>query len=330
MSLLYVVDHGAVIGVDAGHITVKHQSGDVDTIPKNTVESNSIYSNAVITEACINHCLVNDIRVSFFASNGKYRGCLRSAQYENLNRLRNQFRLSEDKVLCLKFAKNIISAKINNQMVVAKRYCGGSVCLKEFKLMKIAQRKISEADSVERITGLEGLASRMYFRILSSAIEDDFTFEYRARRPARDPFNCMLNIGYSLLTKEIYGVLESRSLNPYIGIVHKGKHGHPALASDLIEEWRAVIVDSAVLSLVQGHEISIDEFELDNGRCQIKPSGMKKLISKLEQKMEDSSRYLAYYDRKMTYREAIWHQADIMSRVVDRQDPSIYKPVRIR
>lgn len=330
MSLLYVVDHGAVIGIDSGHITVKHQSGEVDAIPKNTVDSISIYSNAVITEACIKHCLVNDIRVSFFASNGKYRGCLRSVQYENLNRLRNQFQLSEDKVLCLEFAKNIISAKINNQMVVVKRYSGGSDNLKEFKLIKIAKRKITDADSIERITGLEGLASRMYFRILSSVIDSDFAFEYRARRPARDPFNCMLNVGYFLLTKEIYGDLESRALNPYIGIVHKEKHGHPALASDLIEEWRSVIVDSVVLSLVQGHEISIDDFELDKGRCRIKPGGMKKLISKLENKMEDSSQYLEYYDRKMTYREAIWHQADVMSRVVDRQDTSLYKPVRIR
>ena len=75
MSLLYVVDHGAVIGISSGHITVKHRSGSVDAIPKNTVDSISIYSNVVITEACIKHCLANSIRVSFFAGNGKYRSC---------------------------------------------------------------------------------------------------------------------------------------------------------------------------------------------------------------------------------------------------------------
>lgn len=72
------------------------------------------------------------------------------------------------------------------------------------------------------------------------------------------------------MTKEIIGEIENRGLNPYIGFVHKDKVGHPSLASDLIEEWRPVIVDSLVMSMIQGHEVCLDDFIIEESGCRMK------------------------------------------------------------
>ena len=61
---------------------------------------------------------------------------------------------------------------------------------------------------------------------------------------------------------EIYGKLEGKGLNPYFGILHKDREKHPTLASDLMEEWRAVLVDSTAMSILNGHELHQEDFAM--------------------------------------------------------------------
>ena len=133
-----------------------------------------------------------------------------------------------------------------------------------------------------------------------------------------------------MLSKELYGLLINRVINPYIGFIHKEKYGHPALVSDLIEEWRPVIVDSAVMSLIRGHEIDTCHFLFDGNSCNITKEGMRILITKIEKKMAVSTNYLEQIERSLSFREALWHQADNMSRAIDRTDLSFYQAVKIR
>ena len=68
-----------------------------------------------------------------------------------------------------------------------------------------------------------------------------------------DPFNSILSLGYSIILNEIYGKIEGKGLNPYFGILHKDREKHPTLASDLMEEWRAVLIDTLAMSMLNGH-----------------------------------------------------------------------------
>lgn len=333
MCFVYVVQHGAVLGINGGNLTIRFPDGTSRSVPKGLVEGISVFSNAVLTKQCIDYCLSSDVKVGFFASNGTYRGSLSPVKNTNTYRLRRQISLFDDETFCLNLAKRIVNAKIRNQTVVLRRYSYGrkDECSDYIHQMnRIAKDKIWRARSVNQIIGYEGYASRIYFKWISSVIKEGFAFESRNRRPSRDPFNSMLNYGYAILSKEMHGELENRSLNPYIGFVHKDKYGHTALVSDMIEEWRPVIVDSVVLSLIQGHEIGCSDFELDSGGCRMNTDAIKTLLSKLEQKMETKTGYLKYFDSPISFREAIWHQADRMSRFVDKGVCSIYKPVIIR
>jgi CRISPR-associated endonuclease Cas1 len=118
--------------------------------------------------------------------------------------------------------------------------------------------------------------------------------------------NSMLSLGYSILLNEVYGAIEAKGLNPYFGFLHKDREKHPTLASDLMEEWRPVIIDSTVMGLVNGHEISPENFEKDSETCGIfiDKQGMKIIITKFEKKLMTNNRRL-WTDDSTTSEEVI-------------------------
>ena len=305
---LYVVKHGAVLGISGGLLTIKYPDKTEDVFPKNTIEGISVFSKVSMTTACVEFCLLNNISVGYFSMNGRYYGRLVPVQNTNVQRLRKQIQLSTDEEFSIKLAQRIINAKINNQLVVLHRYARNEErTFENQKLIRVFRKKTKDTDSMYKLIGYEGIVSKNYFAALSCVIENDFVFEGRNRRPAADPFNCMLNFGYSILTKEIIGEIESRGLNPYIGFIHQDKVGHPALASDLIEEWRPVIVDSLVMSMIQGHEVSISDFCISSDGCRMKDDTIRLFLSKIERRMETRIQYLKYMERPISFREAIWH-----------------------
>ena len=149
--------------------------------------------------------------------------------------------------------------------------------------------------------------------------------------PPKDPFNSMLSLGYTLLMHEIYGLIEGHGLNAYAGFLHQDREKHPTLASDLMEEWRAVIVDSVVLSLIQGHEISIDGFQDDHetGGILLMNDTFRIFVRKYEKKLRSEIRYLQSQGSQ-SYRALLNQQVLLFAKAIDEEDPEIYKAVRIR
>ncbi len=109
--------------------------------------------------------------------------------------------------------------------------------------------------------------SRIYFSALGNIVNEPFKFTKRTKQPPRDPINSMLSLGYSMLFNEVLSNVISTGLHPYVGFLHRIAKGHPALVSDLMEEWRAVIVDSMVLAIIKRNMISYDMFEITDDGC---------------------------------------------------------------
>lgn len=110
--------------------------------------------------------------------------------------------------------------------------------------MKLAAKNIDKCTSVSQIMGYEGIAARHYFMGLSKCILPEFGFCGRSRRPPKDEFNSMISLGYAMLMNEIYGAVEGKGLNVYAGFLHQDRERHPTVASDMMEEWRSVLIDS--------------------------------------------------------------------------------------
>ena len=231
-------------------------------------------------------------------------------------------------------AKKIISAKLKNQSVVLRRYekSRGLELQDEQKMLNICRAKIPRCTSVPEVIGYEGQGAKYYFAGLSKCVEEDFKFSGRNKRPPKDEFNSMLSLGYSILMNEVYSKIEMKGLNPYFGFIHRDAEKHPTLASDMMEEWRAVLVDATVMSLIYGHEIHKDDFMFptDKPGCYLTKDGLKIFLNKLERKLQTEVRYLPYVEYAVSFRRAIFLQMEKLSKAIETGDISFYEPIQIR
>lgn len=331
MSYLYVSEQGATIAIEANRFLVMCKNDLVRSIPAESLEVIEVFGRVQLTTQCMEECLKRGVNVLFFSTNGAYFGRLISTNHVNVARQRKQAALTYD--FCLAMSKNIIRAKIRNQVVILRRYARSSQIDvdAEIQMMQILEKKLEVCISTEQIMGFEGAAARQYFTALGKLVRTEFKFNGRNRRPPKDPFNSLISLGYSIVLNEIYGKLEGKGLNPYFGVLHKDREKHPTLASDLMEEWRAVIVDSTAMSLLNGRELLQEHFvHGENDGVYLTKEGFKIFISKFEHKLRTDSRYLAYLDYGVSFRRAMDHQVNQFCDALESNDPALYQPVLIR
>lgn len=333
MSLLYINENGAVVGIDGCRCNVKYADGMKRSLPIEFLEAITIMGKSQMTTQCIEECLKRGIPVSYFSKGGVYFGRLQSTGHINVARQRKQCALY-DTEFALKLAKKIIDAKLKNQSVVLRRYeKSKGMQLDEIqKMINICRTKVLRCDSIPEVIGYEGQGAKYYFKGLSECVDEQFRFKGRSRRPPLDEFNSMLSLGYSILMNEVYCKIDTKGLNPYFGFMHRDAEKHPTLASDLMEEWRSIIVDSTVMSMINGHEIALDDFttRLDEPGIYLQKKGLKKYLNKLEKKLQTSVKYLSYVDYSVSFRKAIQLQVNQLAKAIEMEDVNIYEPVRIR
>ncbi|MCD8090842.1 MAG: CRISPR-associated endonuclease Cas1 [Clostridiales bacterium] len=337
MSYVYVNEQGSQISVDGGYCVIVVPNGLKRLIPIETIEYVSVFGNVHITTPALQMFMKNNITVTLYSQTGGYFGRIMSNENVNINRQRKQFRLSGNTEFSLKLSKKILKAKIHNQAVVLSRYCPKTDSNENIKAsinqIKITAKSIDRCVSIEQLMGYEGIAAKYYFQGLSKCVSPGFKFSGRSRRPPKDEFNSMLSLGYSLLMNELYGAAEGKGLNVYAGFLHQDRERHPTLASDLMEEWRSVIVDSVVLSLVNGHEVHTEGFTKSDDGIFLNSETFKVFIRKYENKLNTYNSYLDYEEHsglRISFRRALWFQTAMLAKAIDNEDSSLYKPVYIR
>lgn len=277
-------------------------------------------------------CLTRGINLTWLAGNGKYFGRLESTHKVDVLKQRQQFLLNSDLEFTVALRVEILQAKIANQITLLRRYNRDrkneqvSRAIDEIKKLV---KKITPHIPLGSMMGYEGLAAKLYFRALGELVDSDFSFQHRSKQPPLDPFNSLLSFGYTLLMYDIYTAICNEGLHPYIGFMHALKQGHPALASDLMEEWRAIIIDSLVMALVQGHEIFINEFDrdIDTGGVYLKKEKRKFFIEQYEKRM---LRVNQYGDKPCTFRELLINQVQLYAKALRENDGRIYKSIKVR
>jgi CRISPR-associated protein Cas1 len=333
MSLLYVNESGCTVGIEENRCVVKYPDGMKKIIPIETLEGITIMGKSQVTTQCIQECLLRGIPISYFSKGGKYFGRLKSTGHINASRQRKQSALYESP-FAVDLSKRIISAKLKNQTVVLRRY-EKSVKIpvgEQLKMLRICREKVTYCNSIAELMGYEGQGAKAYFDGLSSLINPQFAFHGRSKRPPMDEFNSMLSLGYSVIMNEIYSKIEEKGLNPYFGFMHRDKENHPTLASDMMEEWRAVIADATAMSMINGHEIQKEDFisNLDEPGCYLTKNGIKLYLSKIEKKLQTEVKYLDYVDYPVSFRRGIALQMDKLVKAIENEDATLYNPIEIR
>ena len=332
MSYLYVCEQGSEIHCADGRIRVKLKTEDLRSVPSETVEVIEVFGNVQVTTQCMRYCMMHGINVIFYSTTGKYFGKLVSTGHVNVGRQRLQGNLTDEFKLTM--ARNIVAAKIHNQSVILRRYARnrGLNVNDQIDTMNRYAHKLDLCSQTDEIMGYEGAAARIYFQVLGLLIDSQFPFDKRTRQPPLDPFNSLISLGYTILLNEIHGKLEAKGLNPYFGVLHQDREKHPTLASDLMEEWRAVIVDSVAMSMLNGHELAPQDFYKDeeSGGVFLEKNAFKSYVNKLEAKFHADNNYLSYVEYRVSFRRALDLQAAQFCKAIENNDPNLYKPIQIR
>jgi CRISPR-associated protein Cas1 len=129
------------------------------------------------------------------------------------------------------------------------------------------------------------------------------------------------------ITEQVMAGVHVAGLDPYIGYLHEVHHGQPAMVLDLMEEFRALIGDNLVLSLLHKHEIKPEDFHKSLGAYRLKDNARKTFLQAFDKKMNDEFKH-SVFDYRCTYRRAIELQARLLSRHLQEGIP--YKPLSLR
>lgn len=201
---------------------------------------------------------------------------------------RDQFLRAAEPDFALGLARRIVRGKVSNSRAFLLRWARKipSQELRRAALsLKNLLRRIDEARSLDEVRGLEGAAASSYFRAWPEILGETWPFAGRKRRPPPDPVNSLLSYGYTHLYQNAYSLLRAQGLHPYVGFCHGLRQGHAALASDLIEEFRAPVVDAAVIALLRRRQLSPDDFTLPSqpGQpCWLSPQARRKATRAFE------------------------------------------------
>jgi CRISPR-associated protein Cas1 len=230
-----------------------------------------------LTAQAAQSCLEDGIDVGYFSPAGRFLGLLRGLPASGVDARLGQYRMFGEWGIRLKIAREVVRAKIHNQRVMLMR--NGDAPDQTLRRLADLRELTAKAGDLDTLRGVEGTAAALYFEhfatMLSARAGIDFSFTERNRRPPRDPLNALLSMGYSILSKELTGVCHAVGLDPFLGFYHQPRYGRPALALDLMEEFRPLIADSVALSLLNRGELTINHFSRSASGCFLREEGRK-------------------------------------------------------
>ncbi|MGA7936108.1 MAG: CRISPR-associated endonuclease Cas1 [Kovacikia sp.] len=290
MKSLYVSQQGCYLSLKQEMILIKQGQTVLDEVQLPLIEQILIFGQSQVTTQVIRACLQRDIPIVYLSRMGRCYGRLIPIEQGYRYLARYQQALSSD--MQLHVARELVQAKLRNSRVILMRQGRRQpldAITKAVQAIDYLAQQAAQADSIERLMGMEGAGSASYFSALGECISNPaFEFSGRSRRPPGNPVNAMLSFGYQILWNHLLSLIELQGLDPYYACLHQGSERHAALASDLIEEFRAAIVDSLVLYLINRGVMSADhDFEWRDGGCYLNDSGRKKYLRAFLMRMEE-------------------------------------------
>lgn len=309
-EILVVQTAGAQVGQRGGEFVVTVHGEAVQKMAAEQVRAIYLYGAVQLTAQAAQDCLERGVDVSYFSAAGRFLGLLRGLPASGVDVRRAQYRLFEKEQLRLYLAREIIRGKIHNQRVMLMRN-GAALDIVHSQLEDLRDRT-ARAKGLPELMGLEGLAAQLYFQNLSTMLKEAavwaFDFNGRNKRPPRDPLNALLSLGYSMMAKELTGVCHTVGLDPFLGFLHQPRYGRPALALDLMEEFRPLIADSVAISLVNRGEVGPGDFVRSASGTFLKEAGRRAFWQAWFRRMDTEVRH-PQFDYRMSYRRMMEVQA---------------------
>ena len=313
---LYVQEQGASVGKKGEQLIIRKDGQDLARVRLKDVSQLVLCGNVFISAQTIHLLCEAGVPVVHLSSGHWFYGVTFGMGLRNAYDRAAQFAAAGRPDRCLAVAREIVAAKGANQRTLLRR--NGSAPDAVLRDMADWVECARSAADLGQLLGFEGNLAAAYFRHFGTMLrprdfDAEWDFESRNRRPPRDPVNAMLSFGYALLTKECTVALLSEGLDPWWGFYHQPRHGRPALALDLMEPFRPLIVDSAVITAINTGMVSRSDFTRSASGCLMKDTARKALIRAYEGRLDQLVTH-PLFDYRCAWRAAIRVQARLLSR----------------
>jgi CRISPR-associated protein Cas1 len=265
LNTLYVSSQGSYLSKEGETVVVEREKQKVLQIPIHTISGIICFGNVLCSPFLLGFCAERDVAVSFLSEHGRFLASVRGPVSGNVLLRRQQYRMADDDEATHGIAANVVSGKLANCRIVLNRTIRDHSAKVDAGTLKDASNKIGRiieriprAVGTDEVRGLEGQAAAEYFGVFNHLIVDqkqDFVFTERSRRPPLDEVNALLSFVYTLLAHDVRSALEAVGLDPAVGFLHRDRPGRPGLALDIMEEFRPVIADRLVLSMINRKQL---------------------------------------------------------------------------
>lgn len=328
---LYVQEPGAVVGKRGDVLIIRKAGEELGQARLKDVSQLVLCGNVTTTAQTLHLLCENAVPIAHFSMGNWFYGVTHGINLRNAYDRAAQFDAAARPDRCLTLARDLVAAKGLNQRTMLRRNAAPPAAALD-DMSDLIQRAGSAA-RLDELLGLEGGLAAHYFRHFSGMLKPrDFDaqwdFNSRNRRPPRDPVNALLSFGYALLTREFTVALLTDGLDPWWGLYHRPRHGRPALALDLMEPFRPLIVDSAVVSAVNTGMVRRTDFTVAGAACMLNPPGRKAFIRAYEARLDQLVTH-PVFDYQCARRAMIRLHTRLFSRWL-RGDVPVYSSITTR
>lgn len=291
--VVYVTGEGAWAKLRNGHVRVDRDGETITSIPLARVQALVLGQRAGISGPLLRQAVASGTDVVMVNDHGGYVGRVGRRRGVDVRIRQEQYRAVDDDDRRMQLAGGMAAAKLRNMRIAVlrdvrrKRGRSDSAAAGDVaESLDAAAGHAERAISVPALMGVEGAGTRQYFRWIDDELDRSWGFHGRNRRPPHDPVNAMLSFGYTLLAAELVTACELAGLDPDLGFLHSPRWGRPSLALDVMEQWRPVLVDTAVLTLVRSGRIKPDDFAHDPERgCRMNDKSKRAFLVAYEKRL---------------------------------------------
>jgi CRISPR-associated protein Cas1 len=328
MSVLYLTEQRSIVRETSDRLIVEKDDEVLLEVPCLKLDTVLIFGNVQVTTQALIEMLDHGIELAYLSLSGKLRGQLTPPKAKNIPLRMSQYDAARSETFCLRLARTLIEAKIGNAVSVLRGFRRNHperISQEEVQEVQDSAAGIQRADSLEKLLGTEGTAAARYFRVLGKMVPAEMDFNGRNRRPPRDPLNALLSFGYVLVGQELQSLLDAMGFDPYLGVYHQVDYGRPSLALDLLEEFRAPLVDRLSATLLNTGALRRDDFvSTPEGGVQLRREALKRYFAAYQKELTSP---LSIDGEQLTFRQLFRRQAERLAHAF--MDNARYEPFRL-
>lgn len=340
----YLNQPGLHVGKSGEVLRIKDRGKLVQEVRLRELSQLNLLGNVQLTTQAVHAACQLEVPIAYFSGSGWFYGLTSGLGVRNIFLRREQFRWAAVPSVCLELAKELTRGKIRNQRTLLQRN-HVEPPRRALAQLKALAEQLHGVQSGEELLGVEGNAARIYFSHFAGMLkvgpdqdpfrgaaddrppaagagergaeEEAFTFDFRTRnrRPPRDPVNALLSLAYSLLAKDLTITSHLVGFDPFLGFYHQPRYGRPALALDLMEPFRPLIADSAVLTAINTRMVTPRDFVRAGDSVALTPKGRKGFFRAYEGRMDTLVTH-PRFGYRVSYRRILEIQTRLLARVL--------------